>query len=305
MKVIRDLNRAETDGETILTIGAFDGLHLGHQGLLRQLLRRAQQTDRCSGMVTFDPLPRTILRPADHTTCLTTTEDKISLLAQWGLDLLVILPFTRELARTSARDFVHMLCTHLQMAELWIGWDFCLGRGRAGNARTLSKLGQAMGFQVHIIEPVREGSAIVSSTQIRQLITEGRVREAAEMLGRYHQIGGTVIAGKGRGRQLGFPTANLQVAEHCAIPGSGVYAGYVVLGHQQHYAVANIGYRPTFGEEERSVEVHLLDFDGDLYGREVWLQFVERLRAERRFASVEGLRRQIGQDIVRAQEILQ
>ncbi len=304
MKVIRDLTQAETDRETVLTIGAFDGLHLGHQELLRQLMRRAYQTDRCGGMVTFDPLPRTILRPDDNTTCLTTTEDKIHLLSQWGLDLLVILPFTRKLAQTSARDFTQRLCTHLRMAELWIGWDFALGRGRAGNARTLTRLGQTMGFRVQIIEPVRDGSVVVSSTQIRHLITEGRVREAADMLGRYHQARGTVIVGEGRGRQLGFPTANLQLSEHCALPASGVYAGYFLCGDQRFPAVANIGCRPTFGEGEQCVEVHLLDFRGDLYGREVGFQFVERLRAECRFTNPAALVVQIEKDIARAREIL-
>jgi riboflavin kinase/FMN adenylyltransferase len=304
MKVIRDLTLANPDRETILTVGAFDGLHLGHQELLRHLMRRAHQTDRRGGMVTFDPLPRTILRPDDNTTCLTTTADKIHLLSEWGLDLLVILPFTRQLAQTSARDFTQMLCTYLRMVELWIGWDFALGHGRAGNVRGLTKLGQAMGFTVQIVEPVRDGSVVVSSTQIRHLIDEGRVREAADMLGRYHQARGTVVAGEGRGRQLGFPTANLQLSAHCALPASGVYAGYVWCADQRYAAVANIGRRPTFGAGEQAVEVHLLDYQGDLYGQEVGFQFVERLRAEHRFRDAAALVAQIEKDIALAREIL-
>jgi riboflavin kinase/FMN adenylyltransferase len=287
-----------------LTIGSFDGLHVGHQELLRKLIRRAKETRRWSGMVTFDPLPRAVLTPEDNTVCLTTVEDKIELLARWGLDLLAIMPFTPDLAQTSARDFVQMLRKHLHMTELWIGWDFALGRGRTGNARTLTKLGRAMGFDVHVIEPVQNGSVVISSTQIRRLIAAGRVREAAELLGRYHQFRAVVISGEGRGRQLGFPTANLRVSGHCAIPEGGVYAGYVRWGDKRYPAVANIGYRPTFGEEEYTIEAHLLDFDHDLYGQEVRLEFVERLRAERRFASVEALRAQIGEDIARAREIL-
>jgi len=305
MRIIRDLHQAQSEHETVLTIGAFDGLHLGHQDLLQQLIHRTQQTDRVSGVVTFDPLPRTILHPASNTICLTTTEDKIELLTQWGLDLLVILPFTPELARTSARDFVQMLCEYLHMTELWIGWDFSLGRGRAGNASALTKLGKAMGFHVHVIDPVRDGPVVISSTQIRHLITAGRVREAAEMLGRYHQLRAVVISGEGRGKRLGFPTANLQLSEHCAVPASGVYAAYVAYREQRFPAVANIGCRPTFGEEEHGVEAHLLDLDGNLYGEHIGLQFVERLREERRFPNAEALCAQIEKDIAQAREILQ
>lgn len=304
MHVIRNLNLARTKRKSVLTIGAFDGLHVGHQELLRKLVRRAKEVQRCSGMVTFDPLPRAVLTPGDNTVCLTTVEDKIELLEQWGLDLLVIIPFTQELARTSARDFVQMLCEHLHMTELWIGWDFALGRRRTGNAHTLTELGKTMGFDVHVIEPVQNGSIVISSTQIRQLIAAGRVREAADLLGRYHQFRAVVISGEGRGRELGFPTANLQVPEHCAIPGRGVYAGYVRCGNERYPAVANIGYRPTFGQDVHAIEAHLLDFHGDLYGQEVHLEFVERLRAERHFSSAEALGAQIRKDIARAREIL-
>jgi len=304
MRIIHGLHQANPERETVLTIGAFDGLHLGHQALLRRLVSRARQTERLSGVVTFDPLPRAILAPANNAICLTSIEDKIELLGQWGMDLLVILPFTLELARTSARDFVRILCDRLCMSELWIGWDFALGRGREGDVRTLKKLGKAMGFHVHVVAPVSNGEAVVSSTQIRNLLSAGRVREAAEMLGRYHQVKGCVVAGIGRGRQLGFPTANLQVSLHCAVPASGVYAVYATVRGKRHAAAANIGFRPTFGVGERSVEVHLLDFNGDLYGEEISVQFVERLRDERRFPTAEALRAQIEQDIAEAQEIL-
>jgi len=305
MRIIRDLHQANIEGETILTIGAFDGLHLGHQELLKRLMRRARQTERFSGVVTFDPLPRAILAPASNAICLTTTEEKIELLEQWGLDLLVILPFTLELAHTSARDFVQTLCEHLHMTELWVGWDFALGRGREGDVPTLKKLSKAMGFHVHVITPVSDGEVVVSSTQIRNLLSAGRVREAAEMLRRYHQLRGLVVPGTGRGKQLGFPTANLEVPQHCAVPASGVYAVYATIGSKRYPAAVNIGFRPTFGAGERSVEVHLLDFSGDLYGEEISVQFVERLREECRFPDADTLRRQIEKDIVRVREILQ
>jgi riboflavin kinase/FMN adenylyltransferase len=305
MRIIRNLFQANVERETVLTIGAFDGLHLGHQELLRRLTRRARQTERLSAVLTFDPLPRTVLNPAGNTICLTTVEDKIRLLEQWGLDLLVILPFTQELANTSSRDFVQMLCQHLRMTELWVGWDFALGRGRAGNVGALRKLGKAMGFHLQAIEPVSDGQVVISSTQIRNLITNGRVREAAEMIGRYHQLKGLVVPGEGRGKHLGFPTANLRVPEHCALPAMGIYAVYASIKGQRHPAVVNIGCRPTFGAGECIVEVHLLDFDGDLYGEQIHIQFVERLRAERRFSSADALRAQIEKDVANAREILQ
>lgn len=305
MRIIRDLHQANVGRETVLTIGAFDGLHVGHQELLRRLMRRARQTERLSAVLTFDPLPRTVLGPANNTICLTTVEDKIRLLQQWGLDLLIILPFTRELANTSSRDFVQMLCEHLRMSELWVGWDFALGRGRSGNVSTLRNLGRAMGFQLHVIEPVNDGEVVISSTEIRNLITNGRVREAAEMLGRYHQLTGVVVAGEGRGKDLGFPTANLRVPDHCALPGMGTYAVYASFRGERHPAVVNIGCRPTFGAGECTVEVHLLDFDADLYGQQIHIQFVERLRAERRFPSPDALRAQIERDVATAREILQ
>jgi len=303
-KIIRDLHQAHIERDTVLTIGAFDGLHLGHQQLLRSLMHKARETDRISGVVTFDPPPRSVLYPDGNAVFLTTLEDKIQLLTEWGVGMVIVLPFGLELARTSARDFAQMLCQSLRMTELWIGWDFALGRARKGDARTLRRLGELMGFHVHVMEPVSDGSTIISSTQIRQLIAAGRVQDAAQMLGRYHQVPAVVIAGKGRGRLLRFPTANLQISEHCAVPEGGVYAVYVLHEDIRHPAVANIGFRPTFGEDERGVEVHVLDFDGDLYNQQIRLQFVEHLRAERRFSSAKALVAQITRDIARARAVL-
>jgi len=305
MRIIRDLHRANAGRETVLTIGAFDGLHLGHQELVRKLILRARQMDRISAVLTFDPLPRAVLDPEGNTTCLTTLEDKIRLFDEWGLDLLVILPFTRELANTSAQEFARKLREHLQMVELWVGWNFALGRGRSGNVSALQRIGKVMGFQVHVVGPVSDGQVPISSTEIRNLIAAGRVREAAEMLGRYHQLNGLVVTGDDRGKELGFPTANLDVREQCAIPAAGVYAAYASISSGRYSAVVNIGFRPTFGAGERTVEAHLLDFGGDLYGQEMVVEFVERLRGERRFPHAVALCAQIEKDITRAREILQ
>jgi len=304
MRVIRDPRQAQLDQDTVLTIGAFDGLHLGHQELLKRLVHRAKQTYRLSGVVTFDPHPRAVLSPANNAFCLTTTEDKIAILHQWGLDLLAVLPFTQELALTSARDFVQMLTHDLRMTELWVGWDFALGRGREGDVRTLKKLGKDLGYAVHEIAPVQDGDVVVSSTQIRNLISAGRVREAAEMLGRSHWLRGHVVRGTGRGQELGFPTANLEPEHNCLVPPIGVYAAYATVGSDRYLAAVNIGVRPTFGGQERNVEVHLLEFQGDLYDQHLGVQFVERLRDEQRFPNEQALRMQIARDIARAREVL-
>ncbi len=305
MRIIHDLEQVNLEQPAVVTIGAFDGLHLGHRELLERLVRQARHVERLSAVVTFDPLPREVLAPDSNRTCLMTIEDKVRLLEAWSLDIAVVLPFTGELAATPAGDFVQLLCRHLHMTELWVGWDFALGRGRTGDVATLRKLGQAMGFAVHVVEPVRDGEVVISSTEIRGLIGAGRVREAAEMLGRYHELRGRVVHGDGRGRKLGFPTANLDVSEHCAVPAQGVYAIYAIVGGARHAAVANIGTRPTFGPGERTIEVHILDFQQQIYGAEMHIQFVERLRSERRFRDQLALGAQIEKDVARAKEILQ
>ncbi len=304
MRVIHDLNQVHLEQPTVVTIGAFDGLHLGHRELLAQLVRQARETGHLSAVLTFDPLPREVLAPDSNATCLMTIEDKVELLEAWGIEIAVVLPFTAELAATSARDFVQMLCQHLHMAELWVGWNFALGRGRTGNVATLKKLGRAIGFAVHVVEPVHDGEVVVSSTEIRRLIGAGRVHEAAEMLGRYHALKGRVIRGDGRGTKLGFPTANLDVPGHCAVPAQGVYAVYTAVDDTKYPAVANIGVRPTFGPGERTVEIHILDFQAQIYGKEIVVEFVERLRSERRFGGAAALCAQIEEDVSRAREIL-
>lgn len=312
MLVIRDLDQRHLDFDSVLTIGAFDGLHLGHQELVRRLIRSARETSRLSGVVTFDPLPRSVLAPDSSFICLTTIEDKIELLEAWGVDVLIIIPFTMEVANTTARDFVAGLREHARMTELWVGWNFALGRGREGNVAQLERLGDELGYRLRVIEPVSDGSVLVSSTQIRNLLGSGRVRDAAEMLGRYFQIRGVVPSGGPGEDKAGLPTAHLQVVDLCTLPASGVYAVYAATEAGVFRAVANIGRRPEQGTSAEpsgecstpAVEVHLLDFAGDLRGQQVRIQFVERLRDERRFDDVDELSKQIRRDIARAKEVL-
>lgn len=298
MRIIRDLHEASVERETVLTVGTFDGLHLGHQRLLRRLMRSARASERLSGVVTFDPLPRTLLAPESNLMCLTTIEDKIELLQSWGLDLVVIVPFTWEVARTSARDFLRPLCERLRMAELWVGWNFALGRGREGNVATLQQLGQEMGFRVHVVQPVRDGGAAISSTQIRSLLRAGHVREAGEMLGRNYSVRGILVPEAGEGWLSGSPVAFLQVRDICTVPTQGVYAAYVVLQGKRYHAVANIGAHPN------SVEVLLLDSPSELYGNEVRLEFVEYVRHEPLSADGGERAAQAGKVVEHARETL-
>lgn len=304
MRVIRDLSQASVDRETVLTIGAFDGLHLGHQTLLKQLMRSAREAGRLSGVVTFDPLPRAVLMPDSSLMCLTSTEDKIELLETWGLDILVIVPFTLQVARTSARDFVWPLRDRLHLAELWVGWNFALGRGREGDVPALKRLGQEMGFEVHVVEPVADGGLVISSTQIRNLLGAGRVSEAAEMLGRYYQFRGVVVPGVEPEERAGFATGNLRVENLCSLLAGGVYAAYVVVRDRRYPAVASITAEPACEGDRPTIQIYLPDFEGELVGERIAVQFVEHLRDEHHPASARARRAQIKRDIARAREIL-
>jgi riboflavin kinase/FMN adenylyltransferase len=230
--------------------------------------------------------------------------EKISLLDALGLDLVAILPFTRETARTPALDFVQGLVAHLKMRQLWVGPDFALGRNREGDIPTLRQIGQALGFEVRVVEPLLQDGEVVSSTRIRDLVTRGEIRRATGLLGRYPSLSGQVMQGARRGRLLGFPTANLSVPPERAIPGDGVYACFVWVEARRFPAVTNIGVRPTFAGVERTVEAHLLDFKGDLYGLDLKIEFVERLRPEKRFENFDKLVAQIRADAEQSARLL-
>jgi len=303
MRVIDDLARAHVAGETIVTIGSFDGLHIGHQQLVKQLVAHARETRRESALVTFHPHPRAVLRPWLSPKVLTTPGEKAALLAQWGLDILVLLRFTPALAHTPAADFMRLLYERLHIAELWIGQDFALGRDREGDAAALQKMGEQWGFQVHIVEPVVIDGRPVSSTWIRELLSAGQVAEARRLLGRPYSLAGEVVSGARRGRCLGFPTANLAVRPERALPPDGVYAVYAIVGDQPRPAVANIGERPSFNTGQRAIEVHILDYQGNLYGQDLVVEFIQRLRSEQRFEDICELIRQIDRDIQHARSI--
>lgn len=304
MKIIYSFDVAQVASDVVLTIGTFDGVHLGHRYLLEQLVRRARDTERTSAVLTFHPHPRALLHPELRPAYLSSPEERAVLLESLGIDLLVILPFTRELAETPAEVFVYQLYERLRMRELWVGAGFALGRGRGGNIASLRALSASLGFTLHVLDPVRNGDEAISSTRIRNLLFKGQVADAAKLLGRPYSLSGTVSPGVQRGRTLGFRTANLNFDTSRATPANGVYAVWAVVDGQRYAAVANMGVRPSFGAGDRLLEVHLLDYDGDLYGKTLVVEFVQRLRPEMRFGDVNALIAQVQHDIAEARAIL-
>lgn len=304
MRITTRIDCLEPDQQVVLTIGSFDGVHIGHQHLLRQLVARAHEIGAVAAALTFDPHPRRVLAPDQRLALLSTAAERDRLLADLGLDLLIVLPFTRELAATGARAFVRELAHCLHLAELWVGDDFALGRDRGGDRQVLQELSAGLGFALHVVPPLLVDDQPVSSTRIRGLVEAGELREAARLLGRPYSLGSTVVPGAQRGRKLGFRTANLRIAPERAMPPLGVYAVRVQLDGECLPGVANLGIRPSFDAGEVLLEVHLLGIERDLYGLDLNVLLIERLRGEMAFADVEALKAQVEHDKVRAREIL-
>lgn len=310
MRVFHALPNPPLTEPANLAIGNFDGVHLGHQALLRAMVADAHSQERAAGVLTFDPHPMAVLRPDFQRFYLTTVQERLQVLETLDIDFAVVFPFTRETSQTTAGDFVARLHGAVHLASLWVGPDFALGRAREGNVDVLRAIGQTAGFEVHVIDPQVMREDEVRSGRIRSHLLDGEVEVAGQMLGRLYRVTGTVVPGAHRGRLLGFPTANLAVDEGRLLPGNGVYATWVLLGDdplmadRRLAAVTNVGVRPSFDNGQRTVEAHVLDFDGDLYGRQLTLEFVTRLRPEMRFDSVEALRAQIASDVETARRML-
>lgn len=280
----------------VATIGAFDGIHRGHHLLLGQVVDRARALGLLSLCVTFDPHPDLVLYPDRHVTYLTDRAEKERVLRQLGLDDVMVIEFTPALSMLNPEEFLGLVDEEHPLAELWVGSDFALGRDRSGTIAALAELGRIQGFALHVVPPQRADREVISSTFIRSLLSQGNVRQANWLLGRRYRISGVVETGAARGRQLGFPTANIRPDPKRALPADGVYAAIVPLDGIEHRAVANLGSRPTFKEGERLLEVHLLDVAADLYGQHLDVDFVDRLRDVKRFESIDALRAQIGRD---------
>jgi riboflavin kinase/FMN adenylyltransferase len=286
-------------GETVVTVGTFDGVHRGHLDVLVRLVARARATGRASLLLTFEPHPLELLKPEKAPRLLTTRDEKLTAIASTGLDYVAILPFTRELANHSAEEFVDLILRgRFQMAELLIGHDHGFGRGRAGDVDTLRTLGAARGFAVDVVAPVETGDGhAVSSTRIRQAVAAGDLVTAEAGLGRRYSVSGDVVEGEARGRGLGFPTLNV-VPESARklLPPDGVYAVDVETPRGRFGGMMNLGGRPTFGDERRTIEAHLFDASGDFYGQVVQVSFVARLRDTRRFSGPDELMKQLAAD---------
>lgn len=296
MNLRQQLRHAAPERETVITIGVFDGVHRGHAYLLQRLAQGARP-DFLPAALTFSNHPVSVLQPGRTVSFLTTPERKAQLLAEQGIELVVSLEFTPALAQLTAREFVALLVTELRMKGLVIGPDFALGRRREGNAAFLRDLGREGGFWVETLEPLLLDGTLVKSRAIRQAIAEGEVAAAARLLGRDYSLAGRVAAGDRRGRELGFPTANLDIAPEMALPGDGIYAAWAVVAGNRRPAAVSIGVRPTFGLTERLVEVYILDFAGDLYGQELEVHFVAKLRNQETFPNLESLVAQINRDV--------
>lgn len=305
MEIIRVREKVyQSFSDPSVALGNFDGVHLGHQEILRRTVDSAHRKGREALVYTFDPHPRVVLNKAPEIPRITTPRERADILEFLGIDVLVLAEFTLDFAAQTPLDFVeNVLVEELGIKHVFVGSNYRFGKGRAGTPDTLKDMASQFGFTCHVVPPVTVGDVVVSSSRIREHLLNGEIRQANQLLGREFTIEGRVIHGHHRGKGLGFPTANLkpEVKLH---PPEGVYAVYCRIGETMHRAVMNIGYNPTFQDRRVSYEVHILDFDRDIYGQTIRVYLVERLREEMTFAGVEELKAQISRDVERGREIL-
>lgn len=304
MRTIRGLPSSPPDAGSVVALGVFDGVHLAHRAILAAAVGRARAAAVPAVACTFDPHPAQVLQPDRAPRPITTLDERLALLEEAGIDAAVVLEFTPTLAAVEAEAFVKdVLLGRLRARQVVVGFNHRFGRGAAGDARLLQDLGGRLGFEVAVMPPLLVDGVPVSSTEVRQVLGRGDVELARRYLGRPYTLGGRVVEGAGRGRQLGFPTANIEPDRPPLVP-PGVYACLARTPGGQFGAVANIGVRPTFGGEGLVIEAHLLDFSGALYGARLALAFARRLREERRFPGPQALREQIGHDAAAARAAL-
>jgi len=289
-----------------LTIGVFDGVHRGHQEIIKNLTAGAHANDAPAVVLTFWPHPAVVLHKRENVRCLTTPDERATLMMNLGVDAVITHPFSTGLASLSALEFMRFVNRHLNLHSLWIGYDFALGHDREGDFAHLTEIGKELGYGTQAIDAVKNGGAIVSSSMLRRQIQNGEVTAAAESLGRNYALSGPVIHGDGRGRKINIPTANIDYSPDKIIPAFGVYATWAWVEGKRYRAATNIGVNPTFTPDKvtPNVEAHLLDFDRDLYGQEMTLEFVARLRNELKFQSVDALLEQIHADIDETKRVL-
>jgi riboflavin kinase/FMN adenylyltransferase len=304
MEIVRDLDSLRPHPSPVVALGNFDGLHMGHQTILNTAIERARREHGTAFALTFDPVPAKVLAPDRAPRLILTSEDKLELLRKSGIDSVLVINFTRELSQLTPREFVRtFLVERIGVRAVVVGHSVSFGHNRMGNATVMADLGREFGFDVTVVGPVKVAGMEVSSTKVREVIADGDMRTAANLLGRAHFLSGPVVHGRERGRKIGFPTANIQSRTEC-LPPDGVYATRLILDDGPHASITNIGMRPTFAEPERTIEAHIFDFDRDIYDREVRLELIERIRPERKFDSGEALATQIAADLKRARAIL-
>ena len=304
MEIIRDLADIKALKSPVATIGNFDGVHMGHRQIFRKLKQAAKDSNGVSVVITFAPHPLKVLQSDKKLSLISSYEEKEHLLQASGIDYLIVIPFTEQFAAVTAREFVRdILVGAIGVKKLIIGYDYAFGRKREGNIGLLRQLGSEFDFAVEVLEPIWDGKTIFSSTNIRKMIENGNVRDVVAPLGRHFSIGGKVVHGHHRGKVLGFPTANLQTGKEL-IPKNGVYAVKVKIDQELYDGACNIGPNPTFGDEAIAIEVFIFNFAGDLYGRDLLVYFVERIRDERKFPDAVALQTAIANDVARCREIL-
>ena len=292
----------------VITIGNFDGVHLGHQALLHEVIKKADEINGTSMAMTFEPHPKRVLKSDRHLPLITLYEQKIELFEKSGIDVLVCIPFNRQFASISADEFINnLLLETIGIKAIVIGKDYTFGKNRAGNINLLKQYASQKGFEVIVSNwiPVSGSCPVrISSTKIRELVLDGKIEEAQQLLGRFYQIRGIVVQGRGRGgKLLGCPTANINLKDELC-PKMGVYAVIVECLNDKYKGVANIGYSPTFTDQQFTVEVHILDFNKDIYKQQIKVNFVKRIRDEKKFANISELSKQIKTDIHKAEELL-
>ena len=306
MNVIYDLDSLKQRlNNPVLTIGNFDGVHKGHLALFDIVKKRAKAIGGQSAVMTFDPHPVKIVKKGNGPALITQTEQKLCLISNAGIDVILCIPFTAQFASIPAESFVKdILLDKIGVKELVVGYDYTFGRNRTGNLALLQKMGKELGFQVHLVGPVHIDHTVVSSTSIRTLVREGNLAEARMLLGRDYQIWGTVVKGANRGgRLLGFPTANIKPGDEL-LPKRGVYAVMVEVDERLFCGVTNVGFNPTFGENSLSIETYILDFSEDILGKKIKIKFLDRIRDEKTFGGVKELTDQIALDVQEARRLL-
>ncbi len=288
-----------------LTVGVFDGVHRGHREIINKLVAGAHAHGAPAVVLTFDPHPAKVLGRADIR-MLTLPGERARLLGDLGVDVVITERFTRELSHVTAYDFMSRLTRGLGLKRLLIGYDFALGKGREGNAVRLTEIGSELGYAVEVAPALGDESGVISSTEIRKLVSIGNVEEAAQLMGHPYSLQGLVMHGDQRGRRIGFPTANLAYAREKVIPAGGIYACWAYVRNEKHRAAVNIGTNPTFTPDSKTlnVEAYILDFDQEIYDEAVQLEFIARLRDELKFDSVEALVEQIGRDVEQTRKVL-